>query len=232
MPYTLDIGKKRSFFKRRPFFQNAIVTDLQNGSYIASIFAIFESVFVILQTVFDAYILIEAEPGTIHYRYFGINFLFVYSGNRHVRNILLFICVVTFLLYLSLLVTSVILMNALRKEKEKKFQSWLTCIVVCTVWTLLAITFRSVANDLYYSYHQAILVIFIIILILNTFFGLVVYSNYQELEDITRLEDMARLKTSTFSSLSTSRSLSHCSIDILKTSLTTPSMGSTSTASV
>lgn len=42
---------------------------------------------------------------------------------------------------------------------------------------------------------------------------LVVYSNYQELSDITRLEDMAKLKMSTLSSLNASRSFSHHSLD-------------------
>ena len=48
---------------------------------------------------------------------------------------------------------------------------------------------------------------------LNVFVWLVVYSNYQELSDITRLEDMAKLKMSTLSSLNASRSFSHHSLD-------------------
>lgn len=47
----------------------------------------------------------------------------------------------------------------------------------------------------------------------DIFTWLVVYSNYQELSDITRLEDMAKLKMSTLSSLNASRSFSHHSLD-------------------
>lgn len=47
----------------------------------------------------------------------------------------------------------------------------------------------------------------------DVFVWLVVYSNYQELSDITRLEDMAKLKMSTLSSLNASRSFSHHSLD-------------------
>ena len=33
--------------------------------------------------IFDIYCLAEAAPGSRHFRYFGISFLFVYSGNQH-----------------------------------------------------------------------------------------------------------------------------------------------------
>lgn len=37
----------------------------------------------IILAIFDIYCLAEAQPGSTHYRYFGISFLFVYSGNQH-----------------------------------------------------------------------------------------------------------------------------------------------------
>ena len=57
------------------------------------------------------------------------------------------------------------------------------------------------------------LIIWFLLTIVNVFAWLVVYSNYQELSDITRLEDMAKLKMSTLSSLNASRSLSRHSLD-------------------
>lgn len=57
------------------------------------------------------------------------------------------------------------------------------------------------------------LIIWFLLTALNVFTWLVVYSNFQELSDITRLEDMAKLKMSTLSSLNASRSFSHHSLD-------------------
>lgn len=57
------------------------------------------------------------------------------------------------------------------------------------------------------------LILWFLLTVMNVFTWLVVYSNYQELSDITRLEDMAKLKMSTLSSLNASRSFSHHSLD-------------------
>ena len=57
------------------------------------------------------------------------------------------------------------------------------------------------------------LVIWLLLTTVNVFAWLVVFSNYQELSDLTRLEDLAKLKMSTLSSLDASRSLSHHSLD-------------------
>nr|XP_042899112.1 uncharacterized protein LOC107457091 isoform X2 [Parasteatoda tepidariorum] len=175
-----------------------------------------QSVITQILSIFDLYVLIEASPGSTHYRYFGINFLFVYSGNKHVRNLLILCSVISFALAVYMLVVSVILMRALRKELEKKFMPWLMAALIFTSWNFVAILFKSTANDLYYAYHQAMLIIWTLMLAGNVFFILVVYSNYQELTDITKLEDMARLKMGTMSSLNTtSHSLSHYSVNML-----------------
>ncbi|KAF8793931.1 hypothetical protein HNY73_001960 [Argiope bruennichi] len=175
-----------------------------------------QSIFTQILAIFDLYVLIEASPGSTHYRYFGINFLFVYSGNKHIRNLLILCSVVSFFLAIYMLVVSVILMRALRKEVEQKFKPWLIAAVVFTTWNFCSIFFKSIVNDLYYGYHQAMLIIWTLMLFFNVFFILVVLSNYQELADITRLEDMARLKTGTMSSLNTtSHSLSHYSVNML-----------------
>ncbi|GFX56278.1 transposable element Tcb2 transposase [Trichonephila clavipes] len=70
--------------------------------------------------------------------------------------------------------------------------------------------------DLYFGYHQAMLVIWILLSAVNVFMWLVVLSNYQELANITRLEDMAKLKMGTMSSLNQSHSLSRHSVDSVK----------------
>lgn len=109
--------------------------------------------------------------------------------------------------------SSVVLMAALRKENESKFLHWLYIMAVYIGVRFLTLIFQSLVNDLYFTYHQFTLVFFLILIAIDTFFYLVVISNYQELSDMTRLEDMAKLKMSTLSSLNASRSLSHHSLD-------------------
>lgn len=234
---TSFASSKKSWLEKRPLVRTALFTDLQNGSYIASIYTLVQSIFMVVLTIFDVYCLAEAEPGSTHYRYFGISFLFVYSGNFHVRNLLLFCSVVSFVLAMYVLIASAILMRALRREQEAKFQHWLISTAAFTIWRFLAIIYRSIVNDLYFAYHQAMLIIWILLIGVNVFFWLVVYSNYQELVDITRLEDMAKLKMGTMSSLNTTHNLSqsHHSMDSMKNTapqLTSSPRGSASTASV
>ncbi|KAL3234062.1 hypothetical protein MRX96_022811 [Rhipicephalus microplus] len=218
MPSVLDRSRQK-WYHRRPLLRTAYFTDLQYGSYIAGIFSIVESIFMITLTVFDVYCLAEASPGSTHYRYFGFSFLFVYSGNQHVRNLLITVSVISFVISVALLVTSVMMVMALRKlrflfctfvsffmqKKEAKFRPWLLIMFIFTAWRFFAIIFRSICNDLYYSYHQAVLIIWILLIAANVFAWLIVYSNYQELTDITKLEDMAKLKLGTLSSLNASR---------------------------
>ncbi|KFM81473.1 hypothetical protein X975_25850, partial [Stegodyphus mimosarum] len=213
---TSNDRQRQKWYRRRPILLKAYFTDLQNGSYAAAVYSIVESVFMIILAIFDTYCLIEAQPGSIHYRYFGISFLFVYSGNQHVRNLLIFCSVISFILSVCLMASSVILMGALKKEFEEKFRPWLLSMLVFTVWRLIAIFYRSIVNDLYFGYHQAMLVIWILLIAINVFMWLIVMSNYQELADITRLEDMAKLKMGTMSSLNQSHSLSRHSVDSVK----------------
>ncbi|KAM7291729.1 hypothetical protein ISCGN_028300 [Ixodes scapularis] len=165
-PSTMDRSRQK-WHQRRPLLRSAYFTDLQNGSYFAGIFSIVESIFMITLTVFDVYCLAEASPGSMHYRYFGFSFLFVYSGNQHVRNLLITVSVISFILSTCLLAASVIKVVALRKEKEAKFRPWLFIMFTFTAWRILAIIFRSICNDLYYSYHQAMLIIWILLIAAN-----------------------------------------------------------------
>lgn len=220
MSSTLD-RSRQEWYRRRPLLRTAYLTDLQYGSYVAGLYSIVESILMIVLAVFDIYCLAEASPGSRHYRYFGFSFLFVYSGNQHVRNLLIMCSVISFIASVGLLVTSVTMVVALRKEQEAKFRPWLLFMFLFTSWRVIAIIFRSICNDLYFSYHQATLVIWILLIVINVFAWLVVYSNYQELTDITRLEDMAKLKLGTLSSLNASRSVSRHSIDSMKNSHST-----------
>ncbi|XP_022657334.1 uncharacterized protein LOC111270204 isoform X2 [Varroa jacobsoni] len=210
--------KKQKWYHRRPILDNAYFTNLQKGSYIAALYALVECLFMICLVVFDIYCLAEALPGSRHFRYFGISFLFVYSGNQHVRNLLIAVSVFSFIGAICLLVTSAQIISALRKEQEAKFKPWLYAMFIFTVWRFCAIMFRSIANDLYYAYHILMLLIWVALIAGNVFAYLVVLSNYQELSDITRLEDLARSKMGV-GSTSVSRSVSHNSLDTFKNSM-------------
>ncbi|CAM1292414.1 Uncharacterised protein g434 [Pycnogonum litorale] len=198
----------------RPILRSAICTDLQNGSYTASVYSVVLSLFALALAIFDMYCLGMAYPGSVHISYHSMSFIFVYSGNSHVRNVLILCAALTALVSIVLLVVSVILMVGLRREHEQNFRPWLWTMGTFTVWRFIATFIVSIANDLYFTYHDLMLFFWIVFLSINVFCLLVVYSNYQELEDITRLEDMAKLKMGTMSSLNTSHSMSHHSVSL------------------
>lgn len=221
-------GKKKS--NVRPILSDALFTDLQTGSYIASLYSIVVSFFSIALAIFDIYCLAMAEPGQTHYGYYIMRFDFVFAGNAHIRRTLLACAVMSLLISFPLLFASFILMLGLRREHEQRFRPWLIFMMVFIVWKLVSMIFRSVVNDLLFSYHVAMLVIWLLIIGVNIFFWLVVFSNYQELSSVTRLEDMAKLKMGTVSSLNTSHA-SHHSMHSMNSRPTTPSgKGSGSTA--
>ena len=199
------------WWQRRPIIKTAYFLDLQKGSYAAAIFTLCESILLLFLAMFDLYCLIEARPGSRHSRSFGFSFLFVYSGNKYVRLALILTSALLALSAIVLLVTSCIIIPALKKEYELKFRPWLLTMTIFVGFRTVATLFQSIANDLYFTYHQAMLLLWLILIPINVFALLVVYSNYQELSDITKIEDMAKLKMSTLSSLQGSRSLSHMS---------------------
>lgn len=202
---------KIKWWERRPIIKTAYFLDLQKGSYAAAIFTLVQSVLLIILSLFDLYCLMEARPGSRHFRSFGFSFLFVYSGNKYVRFSLILVSILSTLSAIALLLTSIVIIPALKKEYELKFRPWLLTMTAFICFRTFAIIFQSVANDLYFNYHRAILVLWLILIPLDVFALLIVYSNYQELSDITKIEDMAKLKMSTLSSIQGSRSLSHMS---------------------
>lgn len=199
------------WWQRRPIIKTAYFLDLQKGSYAAAIFTLVESILLLFLAMFDLYCLFEARPGSRHFRSYGFSFLFVYSGNRYVRLSLILVSIILALSALVLMITSIIIIPALKKEYEVKFRPWLVTMCAFISIRIFATIFQSIANDLYFTYHQAMLLLWLILIPLNVFALLVVYSNYQELSDITKIEDMAKLKMSTLSSLQGSRTLSHMS---------------------
>ncbi|KAI1286627.1 hypothetical protein HDE_10706 [Halotydeus destructor] len=201
------------WWQRRPILNTAFLTDLQRGSYYAAIFTLVESCLQIIFAAFDTYCLFEAAPGSRHFRTFGISFLFVYAGNEYIRHALIICSLILIAIAMYLLVSSIILMKALRKELEVKFKHWLRGMGVFIIVRALTLIFSSIVNDLYFGYHQAMLVLWLFFVMADVFALLVVMSNYQELSNITKLEDMAKLKMSTLSSLNASRSLSRASLD-------------------
>lgn len=48
---THDLLSKRSWIKRRPLLRNALFTDLQNGSYVASIYTLVRQVKVMFVSI-------------------------------------------------------------------------------------------------------------------------------------------------------------------------------------
>ena len=202
---------KLKWWQRRPILKTAYLLDLQKGSYAAALFTLVESVLLLVLSLFDLYCLLVARPGSRHFRSFGFSFLFVYSGNRYVRYGLILTSSLLIVQALALLITSCIIIPALKKEHELKFRPWLWVMTVFVCFRTVAIIFQSIANDLYFTYHQVMLLIWFILIPINIFVLLIVYSNYQELSDITKIEDMAKLKMSTLSSLQGSRTFSHMS---------------------
>ena len=213
------------WWQRRPILKSAFLTDLQKGSYTASIYALVQSILQVVIALFDLYCLIEARPGSRHFRSFGFSFVFVYAGNQHIRRALIASSLFLLISASYLMYSSIVLMAALRKEKESKFKPWLIAMGVFIGIRTVTLFFQSIVNDLYFGYHQFMLLLWLLLTVFNVFAFLIVVSNYQELSNITKLEDMAKLKMSTLSSLNASRSVSRNSLDSYRGGYGTVNMG-------
>ncbi|OXU21098.1 hypothetical protein TSAR_015355 [Trichomalopsis sarcophagae] len=171
---------------------NALVLDIQRGALVTG----FLSIFTIITAIFDVYCLSQAAPGSIHYGYFLISYEFVYVGNTHVRNALIVFALFSLLGAMVILVTSFILIKALRKEYEKKMVPWLYSFAIFTIFRLFAFLFFSIVNDMIFAYNILICLLWIAFSVLSIYGWLIVYSLYIELSDLTRLEDLAHLRVS------------------------------------
>lgn len=101
----------------------------------------------------------------------------------------------------AVLVTSVILIIALRKEYETKIRPWLWAFAVFTVLRFFATLFFAIVNDLIFFYNITMVLLWILLVIGCFWSWLLVYSFYVELSDLTRLEDLAHLRLGTMASV-------------------------------
>ncbi|XP_076052900.1 protein pasi2 isoform X2 [Oratosquilla oratoria] len=182
-----------------PILQNAGFTNVQRGSVFAAVYSIFQGLFAIVTGIFDIYILVLATPGESHTGYYLFSYDFVYSGNPHVRNSLMLFGGVTAVGGLALIVTSIMLLQGLRKEIETRMEPWIWCMAIFNVWRFLIFIYSTVVNDMVFSYHIVMCIFWMFFVVMNVYAWLVVHSFYHELCEVARLEDIARVKMETAS---------------------------------
>ncbi|XP_037087084.1 uncharacterized protein LOC119108702 [Pollicipes pollicipes] len=184
-----------------PVLKKALFMSIPKASNITAIYSILQALFTMMTAVFDVYVLVEAEPGKEHFGYYVISFEFVYAGNPHVRNCLMAFAIFSLLFALALLIISIVLLQALRKENEKQIRPWLLIMFFHTCWRAFAIVFASLVNDMYFVYHGLMCFIWSSMILLNVYGWLVVWSFFNELTEVSKLEDIAHLKMGTMTSL-------------------------------
>lgn len=189
---------------KRPILQDAYFLDIQRGSLFMSIYSLLLSIFTILTAIFDLYSLALASPGSTHYGFYFISYQFVYVGNRHVRNVLVLFALFSLIAAWAVLVTSIMLIIALRKEYEHKMLPWLYVFAVFTILRFLAWLFFSIVNDLIFGYNITMCFLWAIFCAVNIYGWILVYSLYLELCALTKLEDLAHLRMGTMASLNAS----------------------------
>ncbi|XP_037070114.1 uncharacterized protein LOC119091429 isoform X2 [Pollicipes pollicipes] len=191
---------------RPPVLAGALGTSIPRASHITAVYAILQALFTIVTGTFDVYVLAEAEPGKNHYGYYIISFEFVYVGNAHVRRCLMVLALVSAVSGIVLLVVSAILLRALKTEDERRIRPWLLFMIFHTIWRTFAFVFSSIVNDMYFSYHGVMCFLWAVMVLLNVYGWLVVWSFFNELAEVSKLEDIAHLKlTERASSLNTTR---------------------------
>jgi hypothetical protein len=141
--------------------------------------------------------------GSSHTGYYLFSFDFVYVGNHHVRNLLFFSGLTSIVGAIALFITSCIILDALRLEKERGFEAWLWTMGLFTPWKIVAWVYAAIVNDMMCCsspYHIFMFFIWLVLNILNVLSFIVMYSLYLELTGISKLEGMARMKMDTMSS--------------------------------
>ncbi|XP_018568920.1 uncharacterized protein LOC108909160 [Anoplophora glabripennis] len=189
---------------QKPLVQDAIFLDVQRASLITGIFSLLLSIFTIITGFFDLYCYAMAAPGSTHYGYYVLSYQFVYVGSRHVRNTLVMFAGFSIILAMVIFVTSIMLINALRKEHEKRMLPWIYTFAVFTIFRLLAYLFFSIVNDLIFAYNILMCLLWTIFMVASIYGWVLVYSLYIELSDLTKLEDLAHLRMGTMQSLNAS----------------------------
>ncbi|XP_008549717.1 uncharacterized protein LOC130673493 [Microplitis mediator] len=189
---------------QRPLLTRPYILDIQRTAMLTAVFSFLLAIFTIATSIFDVYCLHEAAPGTTHFGYYIISYEFVYVGNKHIRNALIVGALFSLLGSIALLVTSVILINALRKEYERRMIPWLYCFGIFTVFRFLVYLFFCIVNDMIFAYNIMICLLWLFFLCFSVYGWLTVHTLYIELSDLTRLEDLAHLRIGTMQSLNAS----------------------------
>ncbi|OXA52683.1 hypothetical protein Fcan01_12698 [Folsomia candida] len=102
---------------KRPLLATCFGFDVQRLSLYTAFYSIFISLFTVITSCFDIYCLSEAAPRSVHYGYYLISFDFVYIGNKHVRNSLIGIAVLSTIGGVALFLTTLQLIQALRNVR-------------------------------------------------------------------------------------------------------------------
>jgi len=185
---------------QRPLIQSAFYTDLTTGAWHVTFYSLALAFWTCFVSIFDIYCLDQATPGTSNTKYLMFSFEFVFVGNHHVRNLLMMSSVVSLLFSFAIFVTSCILLDALRLEKETGFKGWLITMGLFTPWKIVAWVFHSIVNDRIFAYHIFMILSWLVLNALNILAFVVIYSLYLELNDISKLENMAKVKMVSMSS--------------------------------
>ncbi|KAE8738300.1 hypothetical protein FOCC_FOCC016224 [Frankliniella occidentalis] len=188
----------------KPILQDAIILDIQRGCLLIAFYSLLLSIFTVITALFDIYCLAMAEPGSTHYGYYIISYQFVYVGNKHVRNCLIAFALFSLIMGLAVLVTSCILISALRKEHEHKMVPWLYAFAVFTLFRLFAFLFASIVNDLIFGYNILMTLLWSLFSIINVYGWVLNYSLFLELRQLSKIEDYAHLRMGTMASLNAS----------------------------
>lgn len=185
---------------RKPLVASAFYTDITTGAWHVTFYTLFLSAWMGITSLCDVYFLEMAKPGASHTGYYLFSFDFVYVGNHHVRNLLFMSAVISVLLSIALFITSCIILDALRNEKESGFQSWLWTMGIITPWKIISWVYATIVNDMIFGYHITMFLVWLVLNVLNVLACLVMYSLYLELTGISKLEGMAKMKMDTLSS--------------------------------
>ncbi|XP_038220017.1 uncharacterized protein LOC119838235 [Zerene cesonia] len=189
---------------QKPILHDAFLLDLQRGSLLTGFFSVFIAIFTFAQSIFDLYCLGMAAPGSVHYGYYVMSYQFVYVGSAPVRNVLIVFALFSWIGSVAVLVTSILLIIALRKEYEKKIVPWLYTFGVFILFRFVAFLFAAIVNDMIFAYNVLMCLCWIVLCACGVYGWLLVYSLYLELSDLTKLEDLAHLRMGTMASLNAS----------------------------
>jgi len=188
---------------QKPLVANAFYTDLTTGAWHVTFYTLFLSAWSGVTSVVDVYLLELAKPGSDHTGYFLFSFDFVYVGNHHVRNLLFMSSLVSIFFAMALFITSCIILDALRLEKERGFEAWLWTMGLFTPWKIIGWVYAAIVNDMMCCsspYHLIMFFVWLLLNIMNILAFMVMYSLYLELSGISKIEGMAKIKMDTMSS--------------------------------